>query len=199
MLLSIDPGINNCGMVVIDYSDVFTVLETMNICNERRFTVEEKEVGKTFGLRAVKIATILEQVKLAFIKYPHIDYVVIEAPFYNPGAPNAYSSLLEIISAIKHTILLPNKIRHSLVAPLLIKRVFLNIKLSKELKKKEAMRALLVTKVSQGEIVLPCEVEVLSEHEIDAIAVGYSHAISQTLIKLEEEQLVKIPKTKLKG
>lgn len=186
-------------MVIVDYSGVFTVLETMNICNERRFTPEEKEAGKAFGLRAVKVATILEQVRLALAKYPQIDHVAMEAPFYNPGAPNAYGSLLEIISAIKHTILLPNRIMHSLVAPLLIKRMFLNVKLSKELKKKEAMRALLMTKVTQGEIVLPCEVETLSEHEIDAIAVGYSHAIAQTLAALEQELPVQYPKPKRKG
>lgn len=183
-------------MVVIDYTDVFTVLETMNICNERRFTPEEKAIEKVFGLRSVKVTAILEKVRLTLAKYPQIKHVAMEAPFYNPGTPQAYGSLLEIISAIKHTILMPNKIEHSLVAPLLVKRMFLNVKLGKDLKKKEAMKALLVMKVSKGEIALPCEVDALSEHEIDAIAVGYSYAIAQTLAALEQEQTLSKPKRK---
>lgn len=193
MLLSIDPGINNCGLAVIDHTNVFTVLETMNVCNTRRFTDEEKVAEKVFGTRSVKVLWIMHQVSQMLAKYPQITHVAIEAPFYSPLTPAAYGSLLEIISAIRYSILIPANIMHSLVEPLLVKRMFINVKLGKDLKKKEAMRMFLVTKVCNGEIVLPCSVDALSEHEIDAIAVGFSRAITEALAELARLAALPLP------
>ena len=181
MLLSIDPGINNCGLAVIDYEKDFTVLETFNVNNARKFTPEEKEVESVFGLRVVKVNFILHHVNLLLKAYPGIDHVTIEAPFYNALTPMAYGSLLEVISAIKYSVLIPSGLTCSMAEPLLVKRIFINVKLGKDLKKKEAMRMFLVKKVDAGEIVLKVETDSLSEHEIDAIAVGYTRVISMLL------------------
>lgn len=192
MLLSIDPGINNCGLAVIDYESDFTVLESFNVNNTRRFTPEEKALEKIFGLRVVKVNFILHHVWRLLKAYPDIDHVAIEAPFYSALTPLAYGSLLEVISAIKYTILVPEGIPYSMTEPLLVKRMFINVKLNKDMKKKEAMRLFLTKKVMEGDILLNVEPETLSEHEIDAIAVGYTRAIT-VLLAAEDAALVPTP------
>lgn len=183
MILSIDPGVNNCGLAVIDYTHDFTVLETYNVNNARRFTDEEKEVEKTFGPRVVKINSILHHVNRLLDSHPEVDHVAIEAPFYSVLTPLAYGSLLEVISAIKYRILVPKEIAFSMAEPLMVKRAFINVKLDRGLKKKDVMRDFLIKKVTAGEIVLSVSIETLTQHEIDAIAVAFSK-----VIKILEEQ-----------
>lgn len=178
MIFSIDPGVNNCGLAVIDHAGAFTVMETYNVCNARRFTEQEKEVEKVFGARVVKVNHILEHVTRLLESYPDIDHVTIEAPFYSALTPLAYGSLLEVISAIKYRLLVPRNLTFNMAEPLMIKRAFINIKLDKGLKKKEVMRLFLEKKVTSGEIVIPAAIDTLTEHEIDAIAVAYSRVIS---------------------
>ena len=62
--------------------------------------------------------------------------------------------------------------------PLLVKKLFINVKLDKGLKKKDAMRDFLFKKVSEGSIAVKVDIEPLTEHEIDAIAVGFSKYVS---------------------
>lgn len=178
MLLSIDPGVNNCGLAVVDYKGLFTVVETLNVNNARRFTDAEKDTEKEFGARVVKVNHILEHIKKILISHPSISHVVIEAPFYSALTPLAYGSLLEVISAIKYAILIPRGLCFSMAEPLMVKRAFINIKLDRGLKKKEVMRQFLEKKVAAGEVVLSTTVESLTEHEIDAIAVGFSRVIT---------------------
>lgn len=178
MLLSIDPGVNNCGLAVVDYIGPFTVLETFNVNNARRFTDAEKIIEKEFGARVVKVNHILDHVKRMLAAHPCVDHVVIEAPFYSALTPLAYGSLLEVISAIKYSLLIPQSLRYTMAEPLLVKRAFINVKLDKGLKKKEVMRQFLEKKVAAGEVLLPAAVDTLTEHEIDAIAVGFSRVVA---------------------
>lgn len=178
MLLSIDPGVNNCGLAVIDYTESFKVLDTYNVNNSRRFTDDEKVVEKEFGARVVKVNSILTHVQRLIDNYKGIDHVVIEAPFYNALTPMAYGSLIEVITAIKYRILIPQHLTFTMAEPLLVKKVFINIKLDKSLKRKEVMRKFLSKKVSSGEITMDIDVENLTEHEIDAIAVGFTRFVA---------------------
>lgn len=178
MLLSIDPGVNNCGLAVVDYGGKFTVLETYNVSNSRRFTDPEKLVEKSFGARVVKVNSIIHHVERLLDAHTAVDHVVIEAPFYSALTPLAYGSLLEVISAVKYRVLIPRGLQFTMAEPLLVKRLFINVKLDKGLKMKSVMRDFLQKKVSAGEIVLLADVQTLTEHEIDAIAVGFSRVIS---------------------
>lgn len=178
MLLSIDPGVNNCGIAVIDITDKFTVIETYNVTNTRKFTEEEKQVEKEFGARVVKVNSIMHHVERLLNLHPSADHVVIEAPFYNALTPLAYGSLLEVITAIKYRVLIPRGIHFTMVEPLLVKRLFINVKLDKGLKRKEVMKDFLYKKVNSGDIITSINIDELTEHEVDAIAVGFSRFIS---------------------
>lgn len=174
MLLGIDPGVNNCGLTVVDTTAGFQVLMTHNVKNARKFTEVEKELEKEFNTRVVKVSAIVDKVVEVLDTYPLIDYVAIEAPFYNHLTPQAYGSLLEVISAIKYKILVPRKLQFRMLEPMLVKKLFAN----KGMAKKEVMKQFLIAKKEAGTILLEVDIDTLSEHEIDAIAITYVHHIS---------------------
>lgn len=178
MLLSIDPGINNCGVAVVDYSTCFRVAEVFNVANARKFSPEEKIIEVQFGTRVVKVNNILRQVQECLERNPSIDHVTIEAPFYNALTPLAYGSLLEVISAIKYRLLVPMGLKSSMTEPLVVKKVFLNVKINKGTTAKEVMRRFMEQKVKDGIIFVDKAVADMTEHEIDAIAIAFVKVVS---------------------
>lgn len=174
MILSIDPGINNCGLSVLDLDTQFEVKENVLVKNARKFTDEEKVVETKFGNRTVKVMAIINKIKDILTRYPEIDALIIEAPFYNALTPMAYGSLLEVIFSIKYLIVIPNQLGMKLVEPLLVKKLFSG----QHMAKKEVMKQFLIKKVADGDIKFTGDVESLSEHEIDSIAIGFVHYLS---------------------
>ena len=173
MLLAIDPGVNNCGIAVLSPKYPFTVVETHNVKNARKFTDSEKIVELEYSARVVKVSHILDAVNGFLDKHPDIREVSIESPFYNALSPLAYGSLLEVISAIRYNVLIPRKLKIRMIEPLLIKKMFINAKMTKGMLKKDVMKQFLLAKLSAGTIVFHGDPEKLSEHEIDAIAIGF--------------------------
>lgn len=173
MLLSIDPGINNCGVAVVDYSERFNVVEVFNVCNARKFTPNEKLTETQFGTRVVKVGNILEKVSECLQRNKAIDHVTIEAPFYNALTPVAYGSLLEVISAIKYNLLVPSGIVFSMQEPMLVKKLFIGAKITRGMTGKDVMRIHMQKQVDDGHIHTPKLVVDMTEHEIDAIAIAY--------------------------
>ena len=174
MLLGIDPGVNNCGFAVADVDEKFCVVETHNVKNARKFTDQEKEMEREFNTRVVKVTAIMNKLVEFLDKYPKINYVAIEAPFYNHLTPQAYGSLLEVISALKYNVLIPRGIKFRMLEPMLVKKLFAN----KGMAKKEIMKQFLISKKQSGDIVMEADIETLTEHEIDAVAVTYVHVLS---------------------
>ena len=168
--LSIDPGVNNCGLSVIDVSEAFKVIHTECVKNARKFTEEEKALEIKFGNRAVKIMAIVNRVRALINEY-NLEGVAFEAPFYHSLTPTAYGSLLEVMFAIKYMVLIESSLFFKSVEPLLVKKLFSNHSLAS----KEVMRQFLINKTQSGEITLDKEIDSLTEHEVDSIAVGYTH------------------------
>lgn len=169
MIFSIDPGINNCGISVNDIDSKFTVVETHLVKNARKFTEPEKAVELVYGNRTVKVQAIVNKLQDLLNKYPDTKMLTIEAPFYNALTPMAYGSLLEVIFAIKYSFIIPNNLNFKLIEPLLVKKMFSN----NHMASKEVMRQFLIAKKADGSIIMPMEIESLSEHEIDSIAIGF--------------------------
>lgn len=174
MLLSIDPGVNNCGLSVADTTQQFKVLVTHNVKNARKFTDTEKALEAQYNTRVVKVFAIHDKILEILELYPDIDDVAIEAPFYNHLTPQAYGSLLEVISVIKYKILIPRNLPYRMLEPMLVKKLFAN----KGMAKKDVMKQFLIAKIATGEILLGTDIETLTEHEIDAVAIGFVHRLS---------------------
>ena len=62
VILSIDPGINFCGLIVSDFTDHLVVKHSHLVKNIRKLTEEEKVLEKVRGIRVVKISAILSKV-----------------------------------------------------------------------------------------------------------------------------------------
>lgn len=176
MLLGIDPGVNNCGLAVVDTAEQFKVLLTHNIKNARKFTDEEKAVELAYNARVVKVQAIVKKVADVLDEYTAIDFIAMEAPFYHHLTPQAYGSLLEVISAIKYNILIPRALPYRMLEPMLVKKLFAN----KGMAKKEIVKQFLLSRMQAGEITLPTPIDDLSEHEVDAVAVAFVHQLSVT-------------------
>lgn len=174
MLLGIDPGVNNCGLTVVDPAPQFKVILTHNVKNARKFTDPEKALELEYNARVVKVKAIVDKVTELLDTYPQIECVAIEAPFYNHLTPQAYGSLLEVISAIKYTVLIPRKMKYRMLEPMLVKRLFAG----KGMAKKEVMKQFLISKVASGSILLDADIETLTEHEIDAVAITFGHHLT---------------------
>lgn len=179
MFLSIDPGINNCGLAVIDTKNNFVVKDTYLIKNARKFTDEEKVIEAKFGNRTVKVLYILNKINELLSNYK-IDTVIIEAPFYNALTPSAYGSLLEIIFSIKYKIIIENDLGFKLIEPLLMKKLFTNHSQAS----KEAVKQFLIRKKENKDIYIDKNIDELSEHEIDSVAIGYVYYLASLEEKL---------------
>lgn len=178
--ISIDPGLNFCGISIIHFRKTdqengeFRVIDTILVKNARKFTDEEKALENKLGNRAVKVISIVNTIRWLLDKY-EIDAIVIEAPFYNALTPMAYGSLLEIIFAIKYSVVVNTDLKFKLIEPLAIKKIFTNISQAT----KEDMKKFLLAKKNDKSIILDKEVEELSEHEIDSIAVGFVYVLTE--------------------
>ena len=168
MLLSIDPGIGNFGLSVIDHSCDFKVIDTVNVRLVKKLSEENKILEKKYSLRTVRVLNILKTVN-EYIDTYKPTMVTIEAPFYHSLTPMAYSALLEVIFAIKYNILIPKDLPFKLIEPLLIKKLFT----SNSLASKDLIKQFLITKIADKDIFMEKDIELLSEHEIDSIAIGY--------------------------
>lgn len=175
-ILSVDPGINNCGLSVLNLDSNFVVTETILVKNARKFTDEEKVVETKFGNRTVKVMAIVTKIKELLEKYPCINKIIVEAPFYNALTPMAYGSLLEVIFSIKYLVTIPVDLEMKLVEPLLVKKLFSG----NHMAKKEVMKQFFIKKMEEGVIKFDGNIEELSEHEVDSVAVGYVHFLSMS-------------------
>ena len=175
MLLAIDPGINTTGLAVLDIAQKVVVKETVLVKNARKFTPEEKLIEEAHGTRVVKVLAITNKIEELLDKYKEIDTIVAEAPFYNSLTPMAYGSLLEVISAIRYMVAYQKSLPFKLIEPLVIKRLFT----SKAMASKELIKHFLHEKKKDGSIIIDIDIDTLSEHEIDAVAIGFVHRINQ--------------------
>lgn len=184
MLISIDPGVNNCGIAIFDIeNNKFIIKDTFLIKNARKFTKEEKIIEQCYNNRTVKVLAIINFIK-NIVDNNNIKNIIIEAPFYNTLTPMAYSSLLEVIFGIKYSIVIPNNLIMKLIEPLLIKKLFSNQRLAS----KDLIKQFLINKKQDGSIILDKDPLTLSEHEIDAIAVGFVYYLK--MIQGEQNAII---------
>ena len=176
--ISIDPGLNFCGISVIESEKLtedtatFKVLETILVKNARKFTETEKSLEKRLDARTVKVLSIIDTIRGLLERY-EIEAIVIEAPFYNALTPMTYGSLLEVIFGIKYSLVINSELNFHLIEPLRIKKIFTNFSQAN----KEQMATFLRNKKESGDIEIDKNIEELSEHEVDSIAVGFVYVL----------------------
>lgn len=174
-ILAIDPGASNCGLSLVSFDkNILTVNDTvlytpkLNKNNQSIIGITKDSI-EVYGDRFLRLELLSHWID-GYLSINTIEEVACEAPFYSSFRPSAYGALVETVFAIK-TLLYKRNIMLHMYEPLLVKKRFSG----KALANKDLMRSTLENKISDGTIQVADGVDVLSEHVIDSIAVGYCH------------------------
>lgn len=168
-IISVDPGLNNFGVCIININD-------NTVKSIKAFTLKNDSLKDNVNLlnennteRIVKLYK-LKNTFLNILQHHNPILVISESPFFNPTRPSAFSSLTQVIQIIQmvcyeHN----NNISFNTIEPLLVKKTVNAGMTSNKLNVKDAIKNITVIMNS-----LLNNIELLDEHSIDAIAIGYS-------------------------
>ncbi len=175
-VMGIDPGLNFTGVASLDVSYV-----TRKILNIEAFTLANDRLADYTGLdhdtiaeRTVKLYKLKQALQYTLERY-NPSFIACEAPFYNRLRPMAFGALLEVVSVLHSAVLEYNSnIGFITVAPMSVKKV-----IGARMVKNDTEKGKLVVKEAiknTPEImdVLQGNIDTLSEHAIDAIAIGFT-------------------------
>lgn len=174
--ISIDPGLNTCGVAVFTNEDGrFNVKSTTLINNLRKLTDSEKVIAKQYTERLAKLDTIVKTIDAMYDSLTEEGYAVstliVEAPFYSSFRPAAFGSLVETISLIRYNVAFKRSSAFFAIEPMAVKKAFA----ARGMANKDDMRASLLYKIETKELDCTIDISTISEHEVDAIAIGYTH------------------------
>ena len=170
-MVSIDPGLTTCGISIFELNTL-----THEIVSISSFTIDTDKLSDTSGLfsdivseRYIKIYKLCNCIT-SIIQACDAKIVVSEAPFYNRFMPMAYGALLEVVSSIQHAVItLSNDIVFTSYAPQQVKMsVGAAGKKGKDIMKES------IAKISHLFEKIVSDYELLDEHSIDSIAVGFT-------------------------
>lgn len=175
-VMSIDPGLNFTGVGIQDVDVATSIISAI-----QAFTLVNQRLEDCTGLdpesvseRTIKLWKLRDAIVTVLHRYKPI-FVVCEAPFYDHRRPMAFGALLEVVNAIQMAVLIYNSnIRFVLLPPLVVKKFVgaQTIKNDTEKGKLEVKRAISAIPAIMN--VLQNDIDTLSEHAIDAIAIGYT-------------------------
>lgn len=176
-MVAIDPGSTTCGVAIYNLDT-----EHKKILNISAFTIEVDKLHDYTGLyqdvtteRMIRIAKLKKCIS-DIVTSVGAKIVVSEAPFYNRFMPMAYGALLEIVSAINQTVheVSPELVFNS-YAPQMVKMTVgaAGIKGKEVIKDKLKSNLVLYPKIIS-------DFDMLDEHSLDAIAVGYTFLIQSS-------------------
>jgi len=175
-ILGIDPGLNNTGLAIfdIDYATRSILsIETITLVNEK--LLDRNELNPETSMERISKLYRLKNAFKEMLQHISPCIVACESPFYNRFRPSAYSSLIETICYL-HTAVIelnPNIIFET-IEPLLVKKIVGAgaTKGKVDVKHSVISNHVLISALKQN-------IELLDEHSIDAIAVGYAYLQSR--------------------
>lgn len=175
-LLGIDPGLNFTGvaeLTICYHTGKILSIEAYTLANDRLSDYTGLD-HDTISERTVK----LYKLKLALryiLQRVNPSRIACEAPFYNRLRPMAFGTLLEVVNVLYSAVLEYNSnIPFTTIAPMSVKK-FVSAKMVKndtekgKLAVKDAIKS-----IPEIMDVLLTNIDLLSEHAIDAIAIGYT-------------------------
>jgi Holliday junction resolvasome RuvABC endonuclease subunit len=175
-LIGIDPGLNFTGVAIydIDYSTgVILRIEAFTLNNDRLKDLTGFDPDQVTE-RTIKLYKLKQAIQYVLREF-NPSYVVCEAPFYNRFMPMAYGALMEVVCLVQSSVLEWNSnIGFHTVPPLSVKKM-----IGTKAVKNDTLKGKDLVKTAVGNVkvimdVLVTPLQTLSEHAIDAIAVGYT-------------------------
>lgn len=185
-----DPGLNNIGLAVFNvvFDDRTPYIEsiyaeTLTTKNVKEITGYDVDLTEEqFVKKKNMVASVAK-----FVQDENPCIFVTETAFFDRLHPTSYAILSTIISEVFDEVLQhdPNIVLGKL-APKAVKKVF-GIAGQKG---KDPVKDAVVC-VKEITDVLTVDIETLSEHAIDAIAIGYAYLVDTLCLKLKEKPLEK--------
>lgn len=188
-ILSFDPGTTNMGWALSEYdlvSGSFIVYHH-GLFKASKVAKKRKDEIECFGQRLISLTVVAEEsAKLLLHHQPN--YVVTEDTFFNPRTPNAHIALLLCINSVERTMYHAyhdGKLKHD-TAKKLHKISPATIKMIASGSGSNIKQSVINAVLADGAIKFnnPKEdlLTLLTEHEADAIAGGYTFAKTNTFI-----------------
>jgi Holliday junction resolvasome RuvABC endonuclease subunit len=176
--MSIDPGTNFCGIVLSTMENNILVVHSTELINvTTSFKSErEKQTMELYGPRFLKILRITDRMK-EIISDNNVDCLAVEGAYFNPTRPNAYASLIEVLFAVRNIVAYPLMMNVTEISSMLVKKQFSvdNMVKKGNSSKKDFVREGLIERKLNGTVVITKDIEQMSEHEVDATAIGYTY------------------------
>ena len=188
-ILSFDPGTTNMGWALSEYDPMtgqFNV-HSYGVFKSTKVAKKRKEEVECFGQRMIALRVVFEETSKLMQQYQP-NFVVTEDTFFNPGTPQAHIALLLCIHAIEHmlyTTYHDQRLVHATakkiykLAPSTIKMILSGHGMSIKAKMMDALMS-----ANEIQFVNKSKEELeglLIEHEVDAIAVGYTFAKTELI------------------
>jgi Holliday junction resolvasome RuvABC endonuclease subunit len=171
-ICGIDPGTNHLGFAVMEITT-----DSLAINSIHAFTLVADKLIEDDDLIAIqhteRIAKIyaLQQTLTNLYNYYKPFTICCESPYYNHFRPNAYGALVEIIYAIRMSVINYNSnVRFQTYEPSIIKKAVGANAIAKKDGVKLAIKnnSAIIAKLSTS-------IDILDDHALDAIAVCFTH------------------------
>lgn len=177
-ILGVDPGLNHTGVAVFQIDAYNRLIQSIIA-----FTIHTNQLADTTGIddelhtdRIIKLYKLKHSIQETIVKVNPV-VIACESPFYNTKFPMAYAALVEAIDFIQSAAIEINgNIFFRTIEPLLVKKTVGAGMTKGKLDVKTA-----IANTPHLMRALQMNLDLLDEHSIDAIAIGY------TFLKLSEE------------
>jgi Holliday junction resolvasome RuvABC endonuclease subunit len=178
-LMSIDPGLNNTGVAIYEINSKLGTINSINVITIITDKVDNKSglYSDNYSERDIKLYKLKDNIK-SLLSYYNPYIVICESPFYSSFRPSAYAALLEVISIIKSSIIEYNiNIQFTTIEPLLVKKIVGSGATKGKLDIKSCIENnyLIMSKLIKN-------INLMNEHEIDALAIGWGFLKTYKLI-----------------
>lgn len=177
-LVSIDPGSTKVGIADFEIDPVSGIIvrSRAHTLDASRYVSEDGWLETNFGMRQARISFI-ENYLLNHFNDMRPLFIVSEGSFFNPSRPNAFEVLVEVIYAIRSAVLKYDSWRSlEIIDPPTVKK---SVGAPGNAKKEEVQKR--VVELTDLHYEQDIKTAGLSEHAIDALAVGYGFYKSRIL------------------
>lgn len=184
-LMAADPGLNNTGVAEIIFNLDTGRIESIyaeTLMND--YLVQDSGVSQCVHAERTHKLLVMKHGFSGFVEDFDAQAVACEAPFFDRFRPMAYGYLLEVVNNLREAVIDFNpEVSFTEIPPLSVKSCIGAKAIANDtLKGKEVVKVAmkLIPEVMDAMVI---DFDHLTEHAIDAIAVGYAYLVMNGFIK----------------
>lgn len=184
-LMAADPGLNNTGVAEIIFNLDTNKIESIyaeTLMND--YLIQDTGVSLDRHTERTHKLLVMKQGFGGFAEDFGAQAVACEAPFFSSLRPMAYGYLLEVVNNLREAVIEHNpEITFTEIPPLSVKSCIGAKAIANDTLKGKEVVKLAIQQIPEIMEALVIDFELLTEHAIDAIAVGYSYLLMNGFIK----------------